>query len=200
MLFHSFSTSRTSRIFLHDAKLHQLFITQQTFTASEQKITSAGWLYPEDETTAKQSHESIWPTDFKDRLQNKSNPVRISNRIFTRISSHICQGLLKTRMQRWDNGLVILGSMLISGLSNIEASMQNQRRWIGKNWECLQKISSTGMPAQNEKKEVRWSCRLCWKAEKNRPEKQRLPFLYRSLAKNFKSRRKPEPTHEWWIG
>ena len=29
------------------------------------------------------------------------------------------------------------------------------------------------------------------------PKNSRLPFLYRSLAKNFKSRRKPEPTHEW---
>ena len=74
ILFQFLSKQRENpQALLHDAKLHEIFITQSEKLKQPvgKNLRLLGWIYPEDVETAKKTHQKIWPTDFQELNQNR---------------------------------------------------------------------------------------------------------------------------------
>jgi len=205
MLFHFLSQHREHpEFFLHDAKLHQLFITQSDLFKQpvNKKLRLLGWLYPEDETTAKQSHKSIWPTDFKD-LTPEQIKLRVQNLKKLNLHPYLISHLPRlvedqdAGLSQWLGNSWIDAHFRTKQYRSIytkikEGELEKDWGMSSKNllyWNALLKI---------KRRKLDEAVRYVENLKKIDPKNSRLPFLYRSLAKNYKSRRKPEPTHEWW--
>ncbi len=204
MLFRFLSKQRENpKLLLKDAVLHQIFMTQsdKMHQPVAKELRLLGWMYPEDVESAKMAHKAIWPTDFQD-LSHDQIKLRVRNLQKLNLHQYLGKHLLilaegrDAKLRRWLGNAWIKSHFKTKHYKNLSSSIENGE--LGKKW----RISNKNLLYWNALIKIkRWKLQEAVghieSLKKIDPKNSRLPFLYFSLAKNYKTRRRPKDAHQW---